>query len=155
MSLDISAALQAQEYKNFTKLLKDARRIENYRKDVINNFYSNKDKSEKTNKPFAPNRDAQKITIQTVISKINVLDAKPFHLNEKFGAMNKKPEGWVELWFDGERNLGKLTDEDRDKLAKQSRCWSCRRSGHRKNDLICINADRRNDVRSNKTFVIF
>ena len=34
VSLDISNALQAREYKDFTKLLKDARRVEGYRKDA-------------------------------------------------------------------------------------------------------------------------
>ena len=153
--LGISAALQTREYKNFTKLLKNARRIENYRKNMINNFYSNKNKFEKTSKSFALNRDVQKITTQIVTSKINVSSAKSPYFNKKFEAVNKKSENWVESWFDDERNLEKFTDKDRDKLIKQNRCWFCRKSKHRKNNLICINANRKNGVQSNKTFVIF
>ena len=151
VSPGISNALQAREYKDFTKLLEDARRVEGYRKDVVNNFYSRKDKPEKTSRSPAPGRGAPRTTLQTAASKTIASDAKTPHPNDKFGPVSKKPEGWVGVWYDGERNPEKLTSEDRDKLAKQSRCWSCRGSGHRGNDAVCINADRRNGVRLNRT----
>lgn len=92
VSFGISNALQTRKYKNFTKLLKDVKRIENYQKNVINNFYSRKNKFEKTNRSFAFGRNASRITIQTAASKIIVSDAKTFHFNDKFDPMNKKPE---------------------------------------------------------------
>ena len=151
VSPGISNALQAKEYKNFTNLLEDARRVEGYRKDVTNNFFSNKEKPERANKHSAPSRGAPRTTTQTSSVRTVVTDTKSAHPNEKFGPVSKKPDGWVGPWFDGERNPEKLTNEDRDKLAKQGRCWSCRGSGHRGNDAVCINADRRNGVRLNKT----
>ena len=119
---------------------------------MTNNFFS-KEKSEKTSKPTAPTRSVPKATVQTTVSKTSVSGAKTSHPNEQFGPVSKKPEGWVGAWYDGERNPEKLTNEDRDKLAKQGRCWSCRGSGHRGNDAVCINADRKNGVRLNKSAV--
>ena len=92
VNFGISNALQAREYKNFTKFLKDVKRIENYRKNMINNFYFRKDKPEKTNRSFALDRGASRTTIQIIASKIIVSDAKTLHLNDKFGSVNKKPE---------------------------------------------------------------
>lgn len=151
---DISNAFQAREYKNFIKLLKNVKRIENYRKNVINNFYSNKKKSEKTNKFFTSNRGIQKITTQIVVSKTNVSSAKPPHFNEKFGTVNKKPENWIEFWYDDKQNLDKLTNEDRNTLIKQNRCWFCKKLKHKKHDLICMNAGQKNKMRINKMSAI-
>lgn len=148
----ISNALQAREYKDFTKLLEDARRVEGYRKDMFNNFYSNKEKPEKTNKFSMPVRGFQK-TISPIITtteKSSTSAAKTPHPNEKFRPVNKRPEGWTGLWFDSESNPGKLTDADRERLAKQGRCWSCRRSGHRGHDICCPNAGRKSGARVNK-----
>ena len=97
VSLGISNVLQAREYKNFTKLLKNARRIENYRKNVVNNFYFKKNKLEKTSRSPAFGRDASRTTLQTAASKTIVSDAKTSHLNDKFGPVSKKPEGWIEV----------------------------------------------------------
>ena len=155
ISFGIFNALQAKEYKNFTNLLKNARRIENYRKNVTNNFFFNKKKLERTNKHFASNRDVFKTTIQISSVRIVVTNIKFAHLNEKFGSVNKKPDDWIKSWFDEKRNSEKLTNENKNKLTKQNKCWSCKESRHRKNDAVCINADRRNDVRLNKTIVTF
>lgn len=83
-------------------------------------------------------------------SKVSVVGAKAPHPDEKFGQVSEKPEGWVGPWHDAERNPPKLIDEDRDKLAKQGRCWSCRGSGHRGNDPCCPNAGRRAGARVSK-----
>ena len=151
----ISAALQVREYKSFAQLLEDARRVEGYRKDVSNNFFPNRDKAEKPNKTSTPTpgRNAQKVTTQTTFSKVSVANTKSPHPNEKFGAVCERPEGWTGPWHDPELKAGKLTDEDREKLAKQGRCWACRGSGHRGNDLCCPKKAERGDARFKKSIV--
>ena len=80
--------LQVREYKNFIRLLKNVKRIENYRKNVINNFYFNRNKFEKSIRSTTSNRNNLKGSTQTIEFKINVSNVKIFHLNEKFRPMN-------------------------------------------------------------------
>lgn len=131
VSPDRLNSLQARKYNDFMKLLKDARWVEGYWKNVINNFYSNKDKTEKTSQRPACSLGAPRTTTQTTASKIIALDSKISHPNNNFNPMTKKPEVWVGIWYDGEKNLKKLTFEYRNKLVKQGRCWSCNGLGQR------------------------
>ena len=89
INLDIFQILQIREYKNFTRLLKNVKRIENYRKNVINNFYFNKNKFEKSIQFTTSNRNNPKNPTQAIESKINISNVKLPHFNEKFGSMNK------------------------------------------------------------------
>ena len=135
--------------------MKNAKRIENYRKNVINNFYFNKNKFEKSIRSTTSNRNNSKNSIQTIEFKINISNVKFFHFNEKFGSMNKKSKKWIESWYDEKRNFEKLSKKNRIRLTKQNKCWSCHESNYRNNDFVCINANRKNDVRLNKIVVAF
>jgi hypothetical protein len=143
----ISYALIDREYTDFKTLLDDARRIEARRKELAHTFSKDKDDRDKKSK-----NDRSSVNTRTVtqtISTDSTSQKKPsfekpngVHPNAKFGPVSKKPEGWIGRWFDGESDPPKLTAEDREQLSKQRRCWSCRGSGHKGGDPVCINHNR-------------
>lgn len=93
VSYGILNILQAQEYKDFTKVLEDTRQVEGYQKNVINNLYSNKDKPEKISQLLLLSRGVPRITAQITASKNIASDVKIYHPDNKFGPLSKKLEG--------------------------------------------------------------
>lgn len=161
MKPGISTSLIGREYTDLKELLETARRIEVRRKDVAHSFPRGGDgKSEKvgnnTNRNQSrTNAGSTPSSSSNVGQKDKVTAPARYtggHPNDKFGPVNKKPDGWVGEWFDGERYPPKLQPEDREQMIKQRRCWSCRRSGHRGGDPICINHDQKK--RANKLVVV-
>ena len=144
----ISSSLIGKDYTDFKELLETARRIEARRKDVAHTFPRGDNKSEKSStgvnrnqsRSAAPSQNSNSGSVRkTASSSQNTSESS----NGKFGPVSQKPNGWVGEWFDGEKNPPKLQPEDKERLIKQNRCWSCRGSGHKGSDSVCINYDRK------------
>lgn len=153
MKPGISSSLIGKEYTDFKELLETARRIEARRKDVAHTFPrdSKLDKTSNSNSSKNQNRVNSNSAQISASVKPNLAQhdsPRDFEKqsNRQFGPVNKKPNGWVGSWFDGEQFPPKLQPEDKEQLIKQGRCWSYRGSGHRGSDSICINFERRRKV---------
>jgi hypothetical protein len=123
----ISMSLLDREFTDVSSALESARIVEERRKDLDNNYPR---RNRTLNQSSSSNSQSKNVSVSQSRSTGS-------HPNDRFGAVAKKPNGWVGAWFDPEDHPRKLTEELRKELSKQGRCWSCRGSGHRGPDSVC------------------
>jgi hypothetical protein len=141
----LTNGLLAEEFTSVTALFDKVRKIESRKIDQLDkhprNTFNKGNNSTPNNRtsvpnqgtPQAPSRPAGSPATATPKARAPAIT----YPNEKFGAVAKKPDGWIGAWHDPETNPKKLSFEERAALQKQGRCWSCRGSGHRSSDTCC------------------
>jgi len=124
----ISRTFLSREFTSVAEVLETARVVEERRKDIDTRFP----------RAFIKNKPSDQLATPRENHKS--------HPNSSFGPVAKKPNNWFGNWYDPEENPKRLTDELREELIKQGRCWSCRGSGHRGADTVCPRSRGLGDV---------
>lgn len=141
----LSSSLLQKEYHSIRRLLDDARRIEDRKKDVAFNHPRPIKSSRASNQRNAATASAGKLSAEPAAvdtkaagstASITITRSSP-HPNQRFGPVTVKPDGWVGTWHNAEANPPRLSPEIKASLLRQGRCWSCRGSGHRGSDECC------------------
>lgn len=146
MSPSLSSSLLGQCFENVREILDQARIIEEHKKG-ISDKYPRLPRDQHPKEPTP--RPSGKPTTTAKPEGRETTSQPPS--NNRFAPTASKPEGWSGKWYRPESRPPKLTDEMRSQLLQESRCWSCRGSGHRARDEVCPNAKKKVNLLSEDT----
>lgn len=139
----IGTALFNCNFASVAEALESARIVEERRKDMETNYPRTFNRSRTSNQPAATKQSQS--TGGGGVSEFPITSPRTgSHPNNRFGAVAKRPHGWVGNWYDPEDNPKRITEELKKELTRQGRCWACRGSGHRGADKVCPRSKRLN-----------
>jgi hypothetical protein len=140
----ISTSLLDRDFTSVTQVLKSGRVVEERRKDIDTNYPRTFNRNRTANQSLSTRQssDSNRATESPIVRSTTQSTTQPTtrtgsHPNNRFGAITKKPNGWVGNWYNSEDYPKRLTEELKKELTQQGRCWSCRGSGHRGADKVC------------------
>lgn len=132
----ISTSLLNQTFTSIKEALENARIVEERRKDIDTNYPRSFAKNRAPGQS-ATTKQTQGTSWTSDPPSGQVSTRTGSHPNNRFGPVAKKPSGWIGSWYNPEDKPKRLTEELKNELTKQGRCWSCRGSGHRGADSVC------------------